>query len=112
MLNITSFSPVTFLEVDGDSIIIKRETDIGIEKIKTRLPLVLGCQEPIAEWKIPNMRGIMNARSKELKVLDYGEADSVISFNNYNVPTKKEEVKFFDKDDVKGLIDELKLKNI
>ena len=36
----------------------------------------------------------MNARSKELKVLDYDEVDSVISFDNYNVPTKKEEVKF------------------
>ncbi len=112
MLNITSFSPVTFLDFDGDSTIIKRETDTGIEKIKTKLPLVLGCQEPIAEWKIPNMRGIMNARSKELKVLNYDEVDSVISFDNYNVPTKKEEVKFFDKDDINGLIDELKLKNI
>ena len=101
-----------FLDFDGDSTIIKRETDTGIEKIKTKLPLVLGCQEPIAEWKIPNMRGIMNARSKELKVLNYDEVESVISFDNYNVPTKKEEVKFFDKDDINGLIDELKLKNI
>jgi electron transfer flavoprotein beta subunit len=31
---------------------------------------VLGCQEPIAGWKIPNMRGIMSARTKEIQIIN------------------------------------------
>ncbi|GIS31221.1 MAG: hypothetical protein Ct9H90mP3_0170 [Flammeovirgaceae bacterium] len=39
ILNIQTFNPVTYLDLENDkSVIIKRETDSGIEKIKTKLP--------------------------------------------------------------------------
>ena len=112
ILNYTSICPVTFLDFDNGKVIIKRESDDGIEKIKTQLPLVLGCQEPIAEWRIPNMRGIMNARSKELKVIEPNSFESKIFYEKYNLPEKKGDVKIFDKDDMDGLVNELKLKNL
>ena len=112
ILKINSFSPITYLELDNDYVIIKKETDDGIEKIKAKMPLVLGCQEPIAEWKIPNMRGIMNARTKEFKVLDPERFDSKISFENYYIPEKRGNVKLFEIDNINGLISELNLNNL
>jgi electron transfer flavoprotein beta subunit len=69
MLGISSFSPVMQLDINGNEASITREIEGGKEKLTASLPLVLGCQEPIAEWKIPNMRGIMTARTKPLKVI-------------------------------------------
>ena len=112
ILKINSFSPITYLELDNDYLIIKKETDDGIEKIKAKMPLVLGCQEPIAEWKIPNMRGIMNARTKEFEVLDPEPFDSKISFENYYIPEKRGNVKLFEIDNINGLISELNLNNL
>ena len=113
ILNIQTFNPVTYLDLENDkSVIIKRETDFGIEKIKAKLPLILGCQEPIAEWKIPNMRGIMNARSKELSVIEPVGVKASLKLDKYTLPPEKEEIKYIDKDNLELLIDELKLKNL
>lgn len=48
----------------------------------------MGCQEPIAEWKIPNMRGIMAARTKPLQVLP-AVGESVTKIVNYELPPAK-----------------------
>ena len=113
LLDIQTFNPVTFLDLEDDnSVIIKRETESGIEKIKASLPLILGCQEPIAEWKIPNMRGIMNARSKELSVIEPIEVKASLKQDKFTLPPEKEEIRYIDKDNLEVLIDELKLKNL
>ena len=113
ILNIQTFNPVTYLDLENDkSVIIKRETDSGIEKIKARLPLILGCQEPIAEWKIPNMRGIMNARTKELSVIEPIAVKAFLKHDKYTLPPEKEEIKYIDKENIDVLINELKLKNL
>jgi electron transfer flavoprotein beta subunit len=112
LLDIQTFNPVTYLEIDNNNIIIKRETESGIEKIKASLPLILGCQEPIAEWKIPNMRGIMNARTKELSVIEPISVQSSLKHKKYSLPPEKEEIKYVDKDNLEVLINELKLKNL
>lgn len=62
------FSPVMNLEIESTTCILKVESSVGSVQLSSSLPLVLGCQEPIAEWKIPSMRGIMSARSKNIEV--------------------------------------------
>ena len=57
------------LEVDGTNATAEREMDGGHETITTSLPLVVGGQKGIVEesdLRIPNMRGIMMARKKNL----------------------------------------------
>jgi electron transfer flavoprotein beta subunit len=79
-LNMSMFSPVSHLSVQGEEIEIEIETIACKAIVQSKLPAVLGCQEPIAEWKIPNMRGIMSARTKEILVrtpLNYS-GDSLI----------------------------------
>jgi electron transfer flavoprotein beta subunit len=106
LLGIPSVSPVMSLEIDGKTAKISREIEGGKEFLEVALPMVAGCQEPIAEWKIPNMRGIMTARSKPLKVMepvDGGQAGtSVSSFDN---PPAKGSVKLIDPENAEDLID-------
>jgi electron transfer flavoprotein beta subunit len=70
LLGMPSVSPVMKLEVDGDTVKMAREIEGGKEYLEAKLPMIAGCQEPIAEWKIPNMRGIMSARTKPLQVVE------------------------------------------
>ena len=67
-------------------------------------PLVLGCQEPIAEWKIPNMRGIMTARTKPLKVVEPVANDQLTAVNHYELPAPRGAVKMIPADEAEKLI--------
>ena len=107
LLGIPSISPVMKLDVDGELVQLVREIEGGKESIEVDLPIVAGCQEPIAEWKIPNMRGIMTARSKPLKVIDAIDSHTSKTISFENLPPKGE-VKLIDPDKAEELIDLLK----
>ena len=113
ILGIQTFNPVSYLDIENNNdIIIKTEVESGINKIKANLPLILGCQEPIAEWKIPNMRGIMGARSKELIVINPTDYKPSLEYIKHDIPSNKKEIKYIDKENIDLLVDELKLKNL
>src|SRR6478609_147921 len=83
MLGLPSVSPVMKLELDGTKAKLAREIEGGKETLEVNLPFVAGCQEPIAEWKIPNMRGIMSARTKPLKVVEAKAVDQTVKLKNF-----------------------------
>ena len=60
------------LEIEGTSVTASREIDGGKETIESSTPLVIGAQKGLVEesdLRIPNMRGIMMARKKQLEVI-------------------------------------------
>lgn len=104
MLDIPSFSPVMKLDISGNIASFVREIDGGKEFLEAPLPLVLGCQEPIAEWKIPNMRGIMSARTKPLIVVEPTPADITTTLEKYTLPAPKGTCKMIPAEDAAQLI--------
>lgn len=108
MLGIPSISPVMKLEVDGTKVKMAREIEGGKEYVEATLPLVAGCQEPIAEWKIPNMRGIMSAKTKPLKVVEPKAVDSGTKLQKFELPPPKGSVKMIAADNVSELVTLLK----
>ncbi len=106
LLGIPSVSPVMKLDIDGTKAVMAREIEGGKEFLEAELPFVAGCQEPIAEWKIPNMRGIMTARTKPLNVVEPETGDNAISYGTYEMPPAKSGVKMVDS--VDQLVDLLK----
>lgn len=108
ILGMPSFSPVMKLEIDGDTVKMAREIEGGKEQLEAKLPLIAGCQEPIAEWKIPNMRGIMSARTKPLQVVDPVSDEVATSVSTFQLPPAKGAVKLIDKDNVDELVKLLK----
>jgi electron transfer flavoprotein beta subunit len=108
MLGIPSVSPVMKLDVEGDMVKMAREIEGGKEYLEAKLPLVAGCQEPIAEWKIPNMRGIMSARTKPLVIVEPIGQVAATEVINFQLPPAKGTVKLVDKDNVGELVKLLK----
>ena len=108
LLDIPSVSPVMKLELSGKQATLAREIEGGKEIVEVSLPFVAGCQEPIAEWKIPNMRGIMSARTKPLKVVEPVSVEQSIRLEKYELPPPKGSVKLIAADKVSELVDLLK----
>jgi electron transfer flavoprotein beta subunit len=108
MLGIPSVSPVMKLELTGTTAKLAREIEGGKEHLEVSLPFVAGCQEPIAEWKIPNMRGIMSARTKPLKVVEAKAVNSGVANQKFELPPPKGSVKMIAADNVKELVNLLK----
>ncbi|MFT5886456.1 MAG: electron transfer flavoprotein beta subunit [Arcticibacterium sp.] len=107
LLGIPSLSPVMELTVEGNKALISREIEGGKEKIEATLPLVLGCQEPIAEWKIASMRGIMTARKKPLNVVPpVGKV--LTSVSSYTLPPAKGACKMIPAEEAEKLIELLR----
>lgn len=108
MLGIPSISPVMKLDIDGNKAKMAREIEGGKEYVEANLPFIAGCQEPIAEWKIPNMRGIMSARTKPLKVVEPVSVDSGVKPKKFELPPAKGSVKMISPDNVQELVTLLK----
>jgi len=108
LLGIPSLSPVMTLDIDGNTAKMTREIEGGKESIEANLPLVLGCQEPIAEWKIPNMRGIMTARSKPLNVKEPSATAVNTEVGSFELPPEKGAIRMVDADNVSELVHLLK----
>ncbi len=108
LLGMPSVSPVMKLEIEGTVAKMAREIEGGKEYLEVNLPFVAGCQEPIAEWKIPNMRGIMSARTKPLNVVEPVAVDSGVSTKTFELPPQKSGVKMIAADNVGELVALLK----
>jgi len=108
MLGIPSVSPVMKLDIDGNSATMLRESEGGKQTVKCNLPLVAGCQEPIAEWKIPNMRGIMAARTKPLRVAEPTAVTPDTELISFSLPPPKGAVTLIPAGQEKDLINRLR----
>ncbi|TVR81674.1 MAG: electron transfer flavoprotein beta subunit/FixA family protein [Chitinophagaceae bacterium] len=95
----------TSLDIENGKALITREIEGGKEKLEASLPLVLSANKGMAEARIPNMRGIMSARTKPLKVVEAIEAESLTSVKEYALPPEKSAVKLIDAETPEKLID-------
>ena len=97
----------TELTVDGTSATASREIDGGKEKVSTTLPLIIGGQKGLVEekdLKIPNMRGIMTARTKALTVLEAVSSEVTTKAVKFEKPAAKSAVKLISADNLDELI--------
>lgn len=108
MLNWPFVSPCVKMELDGTTATLTREIDGGKEISTAELPLVIGGKKGLVEEKdlrIPNMRGIMMARSKPLAVRPASNAEAHTKTVKFAKPAGKAAVKLIDKDDVGKLVE-------
>ena len=88
----------------GTSAEIIREIEGGEETDKVQLPVVVSCQKGMAEQRIPNMKGIMGARSKPLKVIEPAVVDAFTSIASFDLPPAKAGVKLVSPDNPEELV--------
>jgi len=97
-------SLATKFELEGSTASVTREIEGGEEVNEVALPLVVSCQKGVAEQRIPNMRGIMAARSKPLKVVEPANIEALTSIESFELPPAKAGVKLVDADNVDELV--------
>ncbi len=84
------------IEVDGTNVTAIREIDGGKEKISSSLPLIIGGQKGLvqeSDLRIPNMRGIMMARQKQLKIMEPVQSNNKTADVKFDKPAPKGAVK-------------------
>jgi electron transfer flavoprotein beta subunit len=97
----------TGLEIDGSNAKVMREIDGGKETLSASLPLIVGGQKGLVEEKdlrIPNMRGIMMARSKALTVVEPISGVAATKAVRFEKPAPKSAVKLVSADNLDELV--------
>ncbi|RKS99805.1 electron transfer flavoprotein subunit beta/FixA family protein [Flavobacterium sp. 123] len=96
------------ITVEGTNVKAVREMDGGKETVSTSLPVIIGAQKGLVEEKdlrIPNMRGIMTARTKVLTIVEPIASNVNTKAVKFEKPTPKSAVKLISADNLDELID-------
>jgi electron transfer flavoprotein beta subunit len=104
LLDAPYISLATKFELNGSAATVTREIEGGEEVNEVALPVVVSCQKGVAEQRIPNMRGIMAARTKPLKVVEPTAVDQLTTISSYELPPAKAGVKLVAADNVAELV--------
>ena len=92
------------IDIAGGVVTTKREIEGGEETDSCSLPVVISCQKGVAEARIPNMRGIMAARTKPLKVVPPAAIDALTAIVSYELPPAKSGVKMIAAENMDELV--------
>lgn len=96
------------LEINGDNAKLVREIDGGKEMISCALPMVVGGQKGLvleSELRIPNMRGIMQSRTKPLSVVEATSTNTYSSSVSFAKPEEKGGCKLVEAGNESELVD-------
>ncbi len=104
LLDMPYISLATKLELNGNNAVVNREIEGGEETNEVTLPIVLSATKGMAEARIPNMRGIMAARTKPLKVVEPIAVNELTSISNFELPPAKAGVKLVSPDNIAELV--------
>lgn len=104
LLDMPFISLATKFELSGTTATVTREIEGGEEICEVSLPLTVSCQKGMAEARIPNMRGIMAARTKPLKVTEPAAVDALTEIVSFTLPPAKAGVKLVSADTPEELV--------
>ena len=110
-MDIPSISIIKKLEIDGNQASLIREIEGGKGMLQVSFPFVASCAEGVAEAKIPNMRGIMSARTKPLEVIEASSIEKLVDFQTYSIPAARGSVTMLGADETEKLVDLLHTKS-
>jgi electron transfer flavoprotein beta subunit len=97
-------SLATKMEVSGNTATLERDVSGGVEVVEVNTPFVLSAAKGMAEQRIPNMRGIMAARTKPLAVNPAVACEELTSVVSYVTPDVKAECKYVDAENLDELV--------
>ena len=93
------------LDVNGTTLTLEREIAGGVQVVEVSTPAVVSCAKGMAEQRIPNMRGIMAARTKPLTVVAPVAVEDLTSYVSYTMPNAKSAVKMISPDNMDELVE-------
>ena len=105
LMDVPFVSLATRLDINGTTLSMDREIIGGLEEIEATLPVVVSCAKGMAEQRIPNMRGIMAARTKSLTVIEPVSSQQLTQYVSYQLPPAKTACKMLTVDQMDELVE-------
>ena len=105
LLDLPYVQNATSIEYDGSTAQLERNIEGGKESLSVNAPFVVSTQKGMAEARIPNMRGIMQAKKKPLEVVQPVDAENLTDIKEFALPPEKGDVKMIDPENVEELVD-------
>ena len=105
MLNTPFVSLATKLDVTNNVATLERDVKGGVEVVEVITPFVLSAAKGMAEQRIPNMRGIMAARTKPLNVINPVEQEQLSSVVKFELPDAKSGCKYIEPENMGELVE-------
>lgn len=103
-LELPFISVAAKLDLEGATVKAEREIVGGVQEVEVQTPVVISCAKGMAEQRIPNMRGIMAARTKPLNVVAPVALDALTTYSSYSMPAAKSSVKLIDPNNLDELV--------
>lgn len=103
-LDLPFISLATKLDLNGTTATLEREIVGGVQVVEVSIPFVASCAKGMAEQRIPNMRGIMAARTKPLTVIPVSSNEEFTSYTSYTMPDAKSACKMINPENMDELV--------
>lgn len=104
LLDLPFISYGNAMTIEGKIATISRDIEGGVEVIEVELPAVVSCAKGMAEQRIPNMKGIMTAKSKPLVVIPGIAVEDTVELVEHTLPPAKQAVKLIDPENMDELV--------
>ncbi len=104
LLGLPFISHVSKLVYNGSIALVTRDIEGGVEEIEVSGPYVVSAAKRLAEQRIPNMRGIMSAKTKPLQIVAPVHEESLADYIHFQVPATKSSVKMVDPTNMDELV--------
>lgn len=104
-LNLPFVSYCNHLEIENDHAVCSTEIEGGNEIIELKTPFVLSAAKGLAEQRIPNMKGIIDAKKKPLTIIQKINVENNSELVRFELPPAKSGVRMIDPDKLEELVD-------
>jgi electron transfer flavoprotein beta subunit len=105
LIDLPFVSYASKLDMNGNTAHIERDIEGGKEVLEVATPFVISCAKGMAEARIPNMKGIMGAKTKPLNVVTPKGIASLTTVVKYELPPAKSACKMISADHPEQLIE-------
>ena len=105
LLDLPFISLASKLDIAGTTATAERDVKGDVEVVTAELPLLVSCAKGMAEQRIPNMRGIMAARTKPLHVVPAVATEALSATVKFEMPPPKQAVKMIPAEEAGKLIE-------
>jgi electron transfer flavoprotein beta subunit len=104
ILDMPFVSLATKLDFVGNKAVMEQDLDSGSQIVECELPLVISCAKGMAEQRIPNMRGIMAARTKPLTIVPANSCESLTSVKSFVINPGRTSCNMISEDNLDELV--------
>ncbi|HUU51330.1 MAG TPA: electron transfer flavoprotein subunit beta/FixA family protein [Nitrospinota bacterium] len=96
ILGIPSVSAITKLEIGESKVLCHREAEGNVEKLEVPLPAAFTAEKGLNEPRYPSLKLKMQAKKKEIQVVEAQKTDSRINLVKMEYPPKRPEGKIIE----------------